>query len=213
MYMISQKNYNHLFATKRMWKAEKIKKITFPRKGTCVCKHLFITCPAVISKLEYTLCIRESKSLIIFLFLYYHTDSYIFSLNFSRSKVLPYRIYRNVKKWFIFLNCWLFWGKIFGDRYHGNGHATEGIDPQLLFYGTTLKLIKFGKNLRLCVPNPIIKCKMVTENCYWLSESCCKSIYSRTSMAGTLMARLPRLFRTHSWVPWKKAHSCNVGII
>ena len=50
MYMISQKNYNHLFATKHMWKAEKIKEITYPRKGTCVCKHLFITYPAVYSQ-------------------------------------------------------------------------------------------------------------------------------------------------------------------
>ena len=39
MYMISQKNYNHLFATKHIWKAEKIKKITYPRNGTCVCKR------------------------------------------------------------------------------------------------------------------------------------------------------------------------------
>ena len=37
--------------------------------------------------------------------------------------------------------------------------------------------------------------------------------YRRTSMARTLMARLPRLFRTHSWVRWKKAHSCRFGII
>ena len=50
MYMISQKNCNHLFATKHMRKAEKIKKITNPRKGTCVCKHLFITYPAVFFK-------------------------------------------------------------------------------------------------------------------------------------------------------------------
>ena len=56
MYMISQKNYNHLFATKHMWKAGKIKEITYPRKGMCVCKHLFITYPAVFSKIEYTLC-------------------------------------------------------------------------------------------------------------------------------------------------------------
>ena len=55
MYMISQKNYNHLFATKHMWKAEKIKKITYPRKGTCVYKHLFFMYPAVFSKSEYTL--------------------------------------------------------------------------------------------------------------------------------------------------------------
>ena len=62
LYMISQKNYNHLFATKHMWKAEKIKKISYPRKGTCDCKHLFITYPAVFfffffffSKIEYTL--------------------------------------------------------------------------------------------------------------------------------------------------------------
>ena len=59
MYMISQKNYNHLFATKHMWKAGKIKEITYPRKGTCVCKHLFITYPAVVSKIEYTLWIKQ----------------------------------------------------------------------------------------------------------------------------------------------------------
>ena len=29
-------------------------------------------------------------------------------------------------------------------------------------------------------------------------------IYSRTSVAGTLMARLPQLFRTHFLVPWEK---------
>ena len=29
------------------------------------------------------------------------------------------------------------------------------------------------------------------------------AVYSRTSMARTLKARFPRLFRTHSWVPWK----------
>ena len=59
MYMISQKNYNYLFATKHMWKAGKIKEITYPRKGTCACKHLFITYPAVFSKIEYTLCMRK----------------------------------------------------------------------------------------------------------------------------------------------------------
>ena len=32
-------------------------------------------------------------------------------------------------------------------------------------------------------------------------------------MARTLMARLPWLFQTHSWVPWKKSHSCRCGII
>ena len=32
--------------------------------------------------------------------------------------------------------------------------------------------------------------------------------YSRTSMARTPMARLPRLFRTHYWVPREKFHSC-----
>ena len=37
--------------------------------------------------------------------------------------------------------------------------------------------------------------------------------YSRTSMARTLMARLPGLFRTRFWVPWKKFHSCRFGII
>ena len=37
--------------------------------------------------------------------------------------------------------------------------------------------------------------------------------YSRTSMARTLMARLPRLFRTHSWVRWKKAHSGRYWIV
>ena len=40
-----------------------------------------------------------------------------------------------------------------------------------------------------------------------------KGIYSRTSMARTLMARLPRLFRTPSRVPRKKSHSCRFEII
>ena len=38
------------------------------------------------------------------------------------------------------------------------------------------------------------------------------SIYSRTSMARTLIARLPRLFQTHSWVPEKKFLGCRFGI-
>ena len=38
-------------------------------------------------------------------------------------------------------------------------------------------------------------------------------IYSRPLMAGTLMARLPRLFRTRSSVPWKKAPGCRFRII
>ena len=45
-----RKTTTTFFATKHMWKAEKIKKITYPRKGTCVCKHLFIRCPAVFQK-------------------------------------------------------------------------------------------------------------------------------------------------------------------
>ena len=32
MYIISQKNYNHLFATKHMWKAEKNKENNLPAK-------------------------------------------------------------------------------------------------------------------------------------------------------------------------------------
>ena len=32
-------------------------------------------------------------------------------------------------------------------------------------------------------------------------------------MARTLRARLPRLFRTPSWVSWKKIHNCRFGII
>ena len=37
--------------------------------------------------------------------------------------------------------------------------------------------------------------------------------YGRTSMARTLMTRLPRLFRTRTLVPWKKSNSCRLGII
>ena len=37
--------------------------------------------------------------------------------------------------------------------------------------------------------------------------------YSRTSVARTPMARLPRLFRTCSSVPRKKSHSCRFLII
>ena len=70
MYMISQKNYNHLLATKHMWKAEKIKKITYPRKGTCVYKNLFITCPAVFSKIEYTLWLWSLFSAYLLMMLY-----------------------------------------------------------------------------------------------------------------------------------------------
>ena len=37
-----------------------------------------------------------------------------------------------------------------------------------------------------------------------ISDSIQENNFSRTPMARTLMARLPRLFRTRSWVPWKK---------
>ena len=37
-------------------------------------------------------------------------------------------------------------------------------------------------------------------------------IYSRTLVARTLMARLPRLFRTRSCALWNKFHSCKFGI-
>ena len=47
------------FCHKTYVKGRKIKKITYPRKGTCVCKHLFITCPAIFSKSVYTLCTTE----------------------------------------------------------------------------------------------------------------------------------------------------------
>ena len=36
---------------------------------------------------------------------------------------------------------------------------------------------------------------------------------SRPSVARALMARLPRLFRTYSWVPWEKCNRCRFGII
>ena len=45
------------------------------------------------------------------------------------------------------------------------------------------------------------------------SKSITETSYSRTLMARTLLARLPRLVRTHSWVPWNKFHSCRFGII
>ena len=56
--------------------------------------------------------------------------------------------------------------------------------------------------------------------CYFISNSMqlCMAqtgwylcIYSRTSMARTLMARLPRLFRTRSWVPRKKIPLLQIG--
>ena len=37
--------------------------------------------------------------------------------------------------------------------------------------------------------------------------------YSRTSVAPTLMAHLPCLFRTRLWVPWKKSNRRRFGII
>ena len=38
-------------------------------------------------------------------------------------------------------------------------------------------------------------------------------IYSRTSVARTLMAGLPWLFQTCAWAPKKKSHSCGFEII
>ena len=38
-----------------------------------------------------------------------------------------------------------------------------------------------------------------------------KTFYSRTSMARTLMTRLPLLFQTRSEVPWKKLKAADLG--
>ena len=49
-----------------------------------------------------------------------------------------------------------------------------------------------------------------------ITDSVCSSIYSRTSMAQTPMARFPRLFRTRSRVPRKKPIAADIikfGII
>ena len=54
-------------------------------------------------------------------------------------------------------------------------------------------------------------CHMKT--CFMCKKKVSLIVYSRTSMARTLMARLPRLFRTRSSVPWKKSHSCIFRII
>ena len=51
------------------------------------------------------------------------------------------------------------------------------------------------------------------NNEYTLAVYGTKLYTCRTSMARTLTARLPRLFRTRSWVPWKKSYSCRFGII
>ena len=51
---------------------------------------------------------------------------------------------------------------------------------------------------------------------YWLLSLYVKnktSIYSRTSVARTLMARLLRLFRTRWWVPKKNCLSCSFRVI
>ena len=56
----------------------------------------------------------------------------------------------------------------------------------------------------------------VTSHRFDNSSSTCKNqecYYSRTSLAQTLMACLPRLFRAPSWVPWNKSHRCRFGII
>ena len=37
------------------------------------------------------------------------------------------------------------------------------------------------------------------------------STYNRTSVARALMARLPRLFRTRSWVPLKNPKTADLG--
>ena len=43
-----------------------------------------------------------------------------------------------------------------------------------------------------------------------LPDNMLKINYSWTSVAWTLMARLPRLFRTRSWVPWKKIQQLHI---
>ena len=45
-----------------------------------------------------------------------------------------------------------------------------------------------------------------------LTEGFSRNNYRKTSVARTLMARLPRLFRTRSWVPRKKSLGCRFGI-
>ena len=50
------------FCHKTYVKSRKNKENKLPAKSTCVCKHLFITCPAVFSKMEYTLCYYEPEN-------------------------------------------------------------------------------------------------------------------------------------------------------
>ena len=61
----------------------------------------------------------------------------------------------------------------------------------------------------------LITCQLQLSQASWDTSTVELQKYSRTSMARTLMARLPRLFRTRYWVPWNKSHSCrfwdNVG--
>ena len=75
--------------------------------------------------------------------------------------------------------------------------------------------------LRICSKKIIIIYKRIfgtenIKNCLWRFKSNSDRLalitaYSRTSVARTLMTRLPRQFRIRSWVPWKKHIATDLG--
>ena len=65
----------------------------------------------------------------------------------------------------------------------------------------------------LVISNIVIsRYTFISKNKVW-THSFSLKCYSRTSVARILMARVPWLFLTHSWVPWKRSHSCWFGIM
>ena len=86
-----------------------------------------------------------------------------------------------------------------------DGGCLDIFTPIYLFSPLSPSLWETARyRLKYCLKGPL-KPKQPTK--HYISQ------YSRTSMARTLMARLPRLFRqTRSWVPREKSHTCRFGI-
>ena len=85
------------------------------------------------------------------------------------------------------------------DIHHDYGYSKQNTMVQQMFRSAYAS-VQSGESLCL-----------FTQTMYGSLAILINTIYSRTSMARTLMARLPRLFRTRSWVPWKNPIAADLG--
>ena len=74
----------------------------------------------------------------------------------------------------------------------------------------TRQILLFSESLFSCAYARVLKIRLdgLYFSAHYLNRLCRQHLvtanYSRTSMAQTLMDRLPQLFRTRSCVPWRK---------